>query len=296
MTKIALALGFMATALLLVAAIASLTDDSASAGTNAMEAMSVDTITDGNDATTLGPREECVEVSADSEVDVDVTALNIPESNPMIAFNFVLEYDSDYLSVVAVDSELMLAAAAGSSLFDVSDLAPDTDGSFLGSTADITQDAEESGSGVLARLTLGIDADTPPGGYPLILSVADAAHVGLVDAFPPQSLNHGQLAVDVTCDSLPPPGPAPFAFARGDNDCDNDTDSVDALKGLQHVAGIGFSQEPGCPALGTEVASIIGDVDCDDDVDSVDALKILRHVAGLSVSQNDPCTNIGEPF
>ena len=83
---------------------------------------------------------------------------------------------------------------------------------------------------------------------------------------------------------------------QGDNDCDGDSDSVDALKGLQHVAAIGFSQEEGCPALGSEVASLFGDVDCDDDVDSVDALKILRKVAGLSVAQNEPCSDIGEPL
>lgn len=83
---------------------------------------------------------------------------------------------------------------------------------------------------------------------------------------------------------------------QGDNDCDGDADSVDALKGLQHVAAIGFSQGEGCPELGSEVASLFGDVDCDDDIDSVDALKILRRIAAFSVSQNEPCADIGEPI
>ena len=92
---------------------------------------------------------------------------------------------------------------------------------------------------------------------------------------------------------------------QGDNDCDNDADSVDALKGLQHVAAIDFSQEPDCPTLGSALPAalpagaapdLFGDVDCDDDVDSVDALKILRSVAAFSVTQNEPCTDIGDPL
>jgi len=104
------------------------------------------------------------------------------------------------------------------------------------------------------------------------------------------------------------PTPVPTGepqLAQGDNDCDGDTDSVDALKGLQHLAAINFSQEPGCPALGGALPAaapagdppdVFGDVDCDNDIDAVDALKILRNLAALSVSQNEPCTNIGEPL
>lgn len=83
---------------------------------------------------------------------------------------------------------------------------------------------------------------------------------------------------------------------QGDNDCDGDEDAVDALKGLQFVAALGYQQEPGCPAIGSEVASTFGDIDCDDDADAVDALQILRFVAGLPVSQGDGCPPIGEPL
>jgi hypothetical protein len=96
----------------------------------------------------------------------------------------------------------------------------------------------------------------------------------------------------------PPPTPtAPAtagpALTQGDVDCDLDVDSVDALKQLRHVAGMSVSQEPVCPQIGAEVASLFGDVDCDGDVDSVDALKVLRHVAGLWVTQAEPCPDIG---
>jgi tricorn protease-like protein len=110
--------------------------------------------------------------------------------------------------------------------------------------------------------------------------------------------------VEPTATPTPSPTPPPTGapqLAQGDNDCDGDADSVDALKGLQHVAAIGFSQEPDCPALGGavpagEAPDIFGDVDCDDDVDSVDGLKILQSVAAIPFSQNEPCTDIGEPL
>ena len=114
-----------------------------------------------------------------------------------------------------------------------------------------------------------------------------------------RALQYGLLATDnidaVKCQEPVLPTPQPVAqLTQGDNDCDGDVDSIDALKGLQFVAAIDFSQEPGCPDLGSEVASLFGDVDCDDDVDAVDQLKILQHVAGLQFSQNEGCKGLGE--
>lgn len=92
----------------------------------------------------------------------------------------------------------------------------------------------------------------------------------------------------------------PHSLIQGDNDCDTvdpgdpDVDAVDALKALQDVAALPYSQEPGCPAIGAKVASLFGDVDCDGDVDSVDALQVLRYVAALPVNQSEPCTDVGE--
>lgn len=39
----------------------------------------------------------------------------------------------------------------------------------------------------------------------------------------------------------------------GDLDCDGDVDAVDALKQLQSVAALPFSQEPGCPEVGEAI-------------------------------------------
>lgn len=80
---------------------------------------------------------------------------------------------------------------------------------------------------------------------------------------------------------------------QGDVDCNASVNAVDALKGLRYVAGLSVSQEPGCPEIGSEFASMWGDVDCDGDIDAVDPLKILRYVAALSVNQSEPCPDIG---
>lgn len=300
MTKVALALGMMVTALLVVGAIASFDSEDASAGAGGMTAMSIDAVIAGNDATTLGTRDECVEVSAGDDVEIDVTALEIPETSAMIAFNYEITYNADFLSVVAADHALLLSAAAASGGPIVAgDVIPDTDGLYLGSAADTSTDLEgsaESGSGVLSRLTIAVDASTPPGGYPLILDPEASAHIDtLSEAFPAQSLNDAQLAVDVTCDSLPPPS-TPFPFAKGDNDCDNDVDSVDALVDLQFVAGFNPNQQPGCPAIGSDFNSVFGDIDCNDLVNAVDALKLLQNNVGFDPNLPDGCGAIEEPF
>lgn len=81
---------------------------------------------------------------------------------------------------------------------------------------------------------------------------------------------------------------------QGDVDCDGDVDAVDALKILQFIAGLPFSQEPGCPSIGELFGDHkFGDVDCDGDVDAVDALKVLQFVAAIPFGQSEPCANIG---
>jgi len=110
-----------------------------------------------------------------------------------------------------------------------------------------------------------------------------------------------------TPESTATPTPAPsatplpgIALRWADNDCDGDNDSVDALKGLQHVAAINFMQNEPCPGLGDSVSvaagaeeRLWGDVDCDGDIDAVDALKELRDIAAFDVSQEAGCPLIG---
>ena len=87
----------------------------------------------------------------------------------------------------------------------------------------------------------------------------------------------------------------------GDADCNGAVTAVDALKNLQHVAAIEFTQNDPCFPLGETIAVTPvgfgaipwGDVDCDLDVDAVDALAILRSVAALPGSQQPNCLEIG---
>ena len=92
----------------------------------------------------------------------------------------------------------------------------------------------------------------------------------------------------------PTPTGTPSGPLFGDVDCDGDVDAVDALKILRYVAQLTVQQEPGCPLIGSDVASFFGDVDCNGGVTSVDALKILRFVASLPVQQEAGCTPIGD--
>lgn len=98
--------------------------------------------------------------------------------------------------------------------------------------------------------------------------------------------------------------PAP-AFLKGDNNCDVAIDVLDALTGLQFVAGLPPVQEPDCPMLGSQAliasrpsglpAVTFGDIDCDTDVDAVDSLLILTFVAGLPVDLPQGCAPLEQP-
>ncbi|MCH8813930.1 MAG: calcium-binding protein [Chloroflexi bacterium] len=87
----------------------------------------------------------------------------------------------------------------------------------------------------------------------------------------------------------------------GDDDCNGAVAAVDALKNLQHVAAIDFTQNDPCFPLGETVGVSLagvtnypwGDIDCDQDVDAVDALGILRSIAAFPVSQKEGCPEIG---
>lgn len=85
-------------------------------------------------------------------------------------------------------------------------------------------------------------------------------------------------------------------LVKGDNDCDGDIDSVDALTGLQELAGLDPLQAPGCPDLGADLVVVFGDMDCDDDLDAVDQALILRFIAGLGMNLPTACPEIGSPI
>ena len=187
------------------------------ASNGGMDAMSIDLDTSGNTATTLGPRDRCQEVQPGQTVTLDVTATNIPASNPMIGFGYYIQYNDSALTIKTQNHQFLLAATPGSALLNVSQPTPDTDGSndWGGSSADFSTTAPEFGSGVISRLTIAVGIGTSPAQYNLTLT--GAGHVDhLGDGYAPDILNGADIAVGVACPPPPsatytpsPPAPTP---------------------------------------------------------------------------------------
>jgi hypothetical protein len=67
---------------------------------NSADSFAIDMDPTGNDATTLGSRDECKEAVAGDTVSIDVTATNVPAATAMIGFTFGIDYDESALSFV----------------------------------------------------------------------------------------------------------------------------------------------------------------------------------------------------
>lgn len=248
----------------------------------AADNMAVDTDTSGNTATSLGSREGCSQVSAGSNVVIDVTITNVPTgTDAIVGFTFWLAYDPSKVTVTAADKAGLLSTAPGYNEFAIIDSFPDSDGSFQANVTDLNAPGV-SGSGFLMRLTLSIAPGAPAGATSLGLTLSSTINMNN-DELQVPALG-ARLAIGVTCESL---------IKQGDVDCGDTVNTVDALKVLRFVAGLSYSKvtEP-CNNIG--VAGM-GDVDCSGTVNAVDALKIFRFVAGLPVDQTEPppCRDIG---
>jgi hypothetical protein len=263
-----------------------------------MDAMSIDLNISGNTASagwtwvppiptppighteTLSARNACISANPGDTLTIDITALNIPASEPMFAFGLTINFDGSIFEFTNASARFMLGATPGSSVFDAG---PTYDTNFIIlSAADTNVDANETGSGVLERLELNVLPGASTGQHDLVL--ADAAHISSTDAQPPDVLNGATVAVGEPC-------PSPF----GDVDCSAAVNSVDALKVLRFGAALSVTQNDPCVDMGQVLPNteLQGDVDCSNAVNSVDALKLLRFGAALSVSQNEPCPDIG---
>lgn len=131
-------------------------------------ALGIDADPTGNTADSLGSRDGCISVNQGDSFDVDVT---IEDVSDLLAWELYLTYDADVVEVVDRDVELFQAADGASTIFDVSQSTPDSDGTYSVGAADITDPAApDSGSGVLARVTLRAKG---PGASPLDLPLID---------------------------------------------------------------------------------------------------------------------------
>lgn len=190
----------------------------------------------GNEATSLGPIDACVSVDTGDTSQVDVFITDVTD---LLAWETYLVYDVSVVNVVSRDVMMFQAANAGSEVFDVSEGLPDIDGQYGVAAVDLAMPpAPDSGSGVLARLTLRA---VGPGVSLLSLSPIDVNDDGKVDLGPTLTdaegeqisdrdadgfydgpISNAQIAVDTVCPSGTPtpasasPTPAETATPAGE--------------------------------------------------------------------------------
>ncbi len=181
-----------------------------------MEAMSIDmnpAASPPNTATSLGSRENSARINEndirDADEDVvdgiiiDITATDIPTSNPMDGYQYTLNYGTppaDKLCVIAHDSNGLLRSNPGSQVVDTSDdtQPPDCDGNWNSIAYDFGPGVKESGSGFLGRLTLTTQSDVIGGVYTLTLT--NAAHYNNSTILPADAVNNATICINQSCD------------------------------------------------------------------------------------------------
>jgi hypothetical protein len=116
----------------------------------------IDTNTAGNTATSLGSRQWCRVINGLGQAydfDVDVFVTDVTDLNGFEVY-FGYDYDPDVLTVVAVNVQQRLAAQGGSTVQNLSEGPPGTEGAFQAGAFDTAKAIEPPGDGVLYRLTL----------------------------------------------------------------------------------------------------------------------------------------------
>lgn len=166
--------------------------------------------------------QQCTEVDKGDTFDVEIRVADV---TGLAAWEVYFAYDPSVLEVVGKDVRLFLAQRANSNVFDFSDPVPNSDGLYRLGAADLGMgDTLESGSGVLARITLhakakgvspaaiyrgDVNGDTVLDLGPTLtggsgVHIDDADGNGIFDG----PVVSGQVAVDRHCVE-PPPTPNP---------------------------------------------------------------------------------------
>ena len=157
----------------------------------------VDADPTGNEATSLGPIDACVSVDTGDTSQVDVFITDVTD---LLAWETYLVYDVSVVNVVSRDVMMFQAANAGSEVFDVSEGLPDIDGQYGVAAVDLAMPpAPDSGSGVLARLTLRA---VGPGVSLLSLSPIDVNEDGRPDLGPTLTDVEGEQISDRDADGF----------------------------------------------------------------------------------------------
>lgn len=175
-----------------------------SAGFNAL---SIDMEIAGNDADSLGSRQECREALPGATIIIDVTVEGISAATPLLSYQYMFLFPGPTIAIT--DHEpIKIDSNPGSQLFNVSDPLPDLDGVWTAVALDTGEgpDVYETGSGVLDRLTLEVGTDAAPGTY--LLSLSDAV---LIDPntmpYSPSVTRNARLAIGESCAGSTPVPP-----------------------------------------------------------------------------------------
>jgi uncharacterized repeat protein (TIGR01451 family) len=104
-----------------------------------------------NTATSLGSIESCISMATSDIFTIDIFVTDVVD---LLSWEMYFQYNGSVVNVKSVKVNMFQAANPGSIVFNASDSTPDSDGSFHVSAAELGIGAEDSGSGVLARLTL----------------------------------------------------------------------------------------------------------------------------------------------
>jgi len=110
----------------------------------------VDLDPSGNTSTSLGALDDCRPVARGQQFEVDVLVRDVPLID---GFQATLSYDPAVVRPVQQDVNLFLASAGGSNVVDFSKSAPGRTGEYIVAAFDFGQNAAESGSGTVARVT-----------------------------------------------------------------------------------------------------------------------------------------------
>jgi cell division septation protein DedD len=115
-------------------------------------AVGIDADSTGNTDNSLGNIDACISVAPGQTFDVDIFVADVVD---FMAWQAVFIYDPSVLRVTETNAELFLASGEPARTLDLSDVAPNDDGSFEFAVVAITSSGQGvTGSGPLARVKL----------------------------------------------------------------------------------------------------------------------------------------------
>ena len=157
----------------------------------------IDADPSGNTATSLGAIDPCISVNKGDTFQVDIYIKDVVN---LLGWEMYFHYEPSIVSITDRDVKMFLAATPGSDVLDASEGLPDIDNLHRLAAVDLAlPHAPDSGSGVLARLTLQAVGS---GLSPIDVAGVDANGDGTIDI--------GPLLTDDQGRQIGPRGPEGF--------------------------------------------------------------------------------------